>query len=100
MKVVELIRKIKAGNTALYDVSLVCLNRLTPPPPFVNDIMDPLTQDWCGRCRRPAEFPRYGARHPVLSKMVGVIVEGKRRCEFCGVSLEFRFQGSTSYGEV
>lgn len=69
------------------DVSIFCKNRIAPVPVFADELMAP-ADDWCGRCRRPSVFRLYGKHHPAL-RDAPVIVEGMRRCYFCGISLEY-----------
>ncbi|QOP64429.1 hypothetical protein SEA_HEXBUG_62 [Gordonia phage Hexbug] len=71
----------------IVDISIFCRNRVTVVPDVAAELMRP-HEDWCGRCRRPSVFRRYGRSHPAL-RDAPVIVEGMRRCYFCGISLEY-----------
>ncbi|QNJ59560.1 hypothetical protein PP997_gp60 [Gordonia phage BigChungus] len=75
----------------IHDVSIFCKNRISIVPSFADEIMTP-AEDWCGRCRRPSIFKRYGTRHPAL-RDAPVIVADQRRCYFCGISYAFLSQG-------
>lgn len=68
------------------DVSIYIRNRVTVPPPLAHELCTP-AEDWCGRCRRPSIFRVYPHTHPAL-RSVPVIVEGQRRCYFCGLNYE------------
>jgi hypothetical protein len=68
------------------DVDIFTRNRIIPPPAFAAELLAP-AEDWCGRCRRPSIFRVYGRTHPAL-RDAPVIVEGQRRCYFCGLNYD------------
>ena len=79
-------RELLATNN-FEDVSIVSRNRVFATPVWAPEMMD-IMDDWCGRCRRPTRFWRYGRSHPAL-KHAPCIVEDVRRCYYCGISKEY-----------
>lgn len=73
-------------NPKVADVSIYTRNRIHPAPPIAAELCKP-AEDWCGRCRRPSIFRVYGTSHPAL-RDAPVIVEGQRRCYFCGINYD------------
>lgn len=71
------------SHRKIRDVSIVSLNTITPEPKFAGVLMD-VGDAWCGRCRRPTVFRRYGDTHPAM-KHLPVIVPNQHRCYFCGI---------------
>lgn len=84
-----LIRKLhKSGE--FEDYSIVSRNRIFNTPQVLAErLCNPAAgQEWCGRCRRPTEFLFYSRSHHAL-RHAPVIVEGRTRCFYCGISYEF-----------
>lgn len=80
------VNRILADTEHYRDLSIISRSKLFKEPSFAHELMSPGEQ-WCGRCRRPSIFTLYGSTHPAL-RDVPVIVEGERRCYFCGIREE------------
>lgn len=78
--------KVLLDDPRFRDVDIFIRNRIVLPPPIAVELLAP-AEDWCGRCRRPSIFRVYGRTHPALRDSP-VIVEGQRRCYFCGLNYD------------
>lgn len=75
-------------DETIRDAAIISRGKLFKAPSFIAEHMGP-GEEWCGRCRRPTLFTRYARRHPAL-RHAPVIVEGIRRCYFCGIREDFK----------
>lgn len=81
----------KLHHTGEYqDFSIIARNRIFATPRVLADrLCDAASgEEWCGRCRRPTRFRYYGRSHHAL-RHAPVVVVGRTRCFFCGISYEF-----------
>ena len=81
----------KLHKTGSYvDYSIISRNRIFSTPRLLAErLCDPASgEEWCGRCRRPTVFRSYGRSHHAL-RHAPVVVLGRQRCFYCGISYEF-----------